>query len=346
MRITSKIIIVLIITLLGYGAWKAWEIYQRIMGPSVYLGSAQSKEITIPSDSDFNGVIQILFREKLVQDTTFFRLVAERKNLHKFIHPGKYLIISGMSMNELINMIRSGQQEIIKLTFNNIRTKEELSGILASQIELDSIQILQIFRDPEVMLRFNSDTANFYARFLPNTYFVYWNLDKEGFLQLIEREHNAFWTIERRQKADAISLSSEEVVTLASIVEEESIKKDELRRIAGVYINRLRSSMPLQADPTIKFALQDFEKRRITRSDLQTESPYNTYLNAGLPPGPIRLPDPNTIDAVLNYEKHQFLFFCAKEDFSGYHHFAKTNFQHSINAAKYHAALNRLKVFE
>lgn len=346
MRLTTKLIIVLTIMLLGYGAYKVWEVYQRIMGPSVYLGSAQSKEIAIPSDSNFDDVIQIFFEEKLIQDTAFFRLVAERKNLHKFIHPGKYLVISGMSMNELINMIRSGRQEIVKLTFNNLRTKEELAGVLASQIELDSVQILEIFRDSEVMNRFKSDTANFYARLLPNTYFVYWNLDREAFLQLIDREYNAFWTIERRQKADAISLTGEEIVTLASIVEEESIKKDELRRIAGVYINRIKSGMPLQADPTIKFALQNFEKRRITRSDLQFDSPYNTYINAGLPPGPIRIPSPHVVDAVLNYEKHQYLFFCAKEDFSGYHHFAKTNFQHSINAAKYHAALNKLKVFE
>jgi UPF0755 protein len=346
MRLTTKLILLLILLVLGYASWKAYEIYHRIMGPSVYLGSAESKDLIIPTDSDFDDVIQILYTEKLIQDTTFFRIVAERKNLPNFIYPGKYLIISGMSMNELINMIRSGQQEVVRLTFNNVRTKEELAGLIGAQIELDSLKILQIFRDQAIMQRFGSDTANFYARLLPNTYFVYWNLDQEEFLQLIEREHNAFWNIERKQKANAIKLSPEQVVSLAAIVEEETTKKDEMKTIAGVYINRLERGMPLQADPTIKFALQNFLKRRITRSDLQTESPYNTYMNAGLPPGPIRIPSPETVDAVLNYDKHPYLFFCAREDFSGYHHFAKTNFQHAINASKYHEALNKLKVFE
>lgn len=346
MSIRTKVILLIIILILLIAGKKGYDLYQYVYAPSVDLGIEEKYDLTIPSGSDLGDVISILHDSRLIHDTTLFRWVAKQKNLENHIHPGMYLIVSGMSMNELINIIRSGKQEIVRLTFNNVRTKEDLAGRIGSQIELDSVQILQVFKDYQVLTLANSDSANYFARLLPNTYFVYWNVSAAGLVELIDKEYLRFWDDTRKSKADSMNLSPEEIITLASIVEEETNKKEEMARIAGVYLNRLRKGMPLQADPTVKFAIGNVTKKRITKSDLEFDSPYNTYVYPGLPPGPIRIPEIHTIDAVLNFERHQYLFFCAREDFSGYHNFARTNFQHAINASRYHEALNNLKIFK
>lgn len=346
MSIKLKVILAVLFILLVLGGMKAYELYKAVFGPSVDLGIEQQVDLTIPSDSNLDDVVQILWEQKVVRDTTLFKWVARQKNLENHIHPGMYMIVNGMSINELINIIRSGKQEVVRLTFTNVRTKEDLAGRIASQIELDSIQVLQVFRDYQVLVAANSDTLNYFARLLPNTYFVYWNMSPAGLAELIQKEYTRFWDSTRTAQADSLNMTPEQVITLASIVEEETNKKDELRRVAGVYINRLRKGIPLQADPTVKFAIGDLTKKRISKSDLEFDSPFNTYIYPGLPPGPIRVPEQRTVEAVLNYEKHNYLFFCAREDFSGYHNFAKTNFQHAINASRYHEALNNLKIFK
>lgn len=346
MSIKLKVILAVTLLILILGGMKGYELYKAVFFPSVDLGIEENLDLTIPSDSNLDDVVRILWEQKVVRDTTLFRWVAQQKNLESHIHPGMYLIVSGMSINDLINIIRSGKQEVVRLTYTNVRTKEDLAGRIASQIELDSVQVLQIFRDYQVLVAANSDSLNYFARLLPNTYFVYWNMTKENLAELIQKEYTRFWDSTRTALADSLNLTPEQVITLASIVEEETNKKDELRRVAGVYINRLRKGIPLQADPTVKFAIGDLTKKRITKSDLEFDSPYNTYIYPGLPPGPVRVPEQRTVEAVLNYEKHHYLFFCAREDFSGYHNFAKTNFQHAINASRYHEALNNLKIFK
>ncbi len=320
--------------------------YQKIFGPSISLEYYSDDYLLIPSNSELSDVYRIIDSTGIVPNISLFKWVSKRKKLENHIHPGRYLLIDGMSINSLINMIRSGKQEAVKLTFNNIRTKEQLAGRIAEQIELDSISVLSIFRNQKLASSVKSDTLNYYARFIPNTYLVYWSISPAQLAERIEYEYQSFWNAERKALAALLGYRLDEILVLASIVEEETAKNDEKPRIAGVYLNRLKRGMPLQADPTIKFALQDFEKKRITKADLKTESAYNTYLNAGLPPGPIRIPAISSIDAVLNFENHKYLYFCAREDFSGYHNFASTHLQHSINARKYHQALNRKKIFK
>ncbi len=320
--------------------------YQKIFGPSLSLQHYPDEYLLVPSEANLEDVLQVLDSFQVVPDIALFKWVAKRKNLDETLQSGRYLLVDGMSLNGLANMLRSGQQEAVKLTFNNIRTKEQLASRLASQIELDSVSILNLFRDSKYAAKVGSDTLNFYARFIPNTYLVYWDIDQRDLAIRIEHEYDQFWTQERKQLAEEIGLSPQEVIILASIVEEETLKNDEKARVAGVYMNRLNKGRPLQADPTVKFALQDFEKRRITKKDLKFDSPFNTYLYPGLPPGPIRIPSISSIDAVLNYERHKYLYFCAREDFSGYHNFATTHLQHMVNARKYHQALNKRKIYK
>ncbi|HAZ24348.1 MAG TPA: endolytic transglycosylase MltG, partial [Algoriphagus sp.] len=200
-------------------------------------------------------------------------------------------------------------------------------------------------QDSVYIRKFDFNEETIMSMFIPNTYEVWWNTSPEALFDRMYKEYNDFWTDERKKKAAELGLNPKEVSTLASIVQAESQKKDERAKIAGVYLNRLKLNMPLQADPTLVFALGDFSLKRILNIHKETESPYNTYKYAGLPPGPINLPDINSLDAVLNYEDHDYLYFCAKEDFSGYHAFAKTLSEHNANARRYQAALNAAKIF-
>jgi len=245
----------------------------------------------------------------------------------------------------MVKMLISAIQVPVKVTFNNVRTPEQLAGKISHQIEADSLSILGYFMNPETPAKYGFKKETLISMFLPNTYEFYWNTNAEGFFDKMKKFHDQFWTEERKSKANVINLTPEEVSTLASIIDEETIKKDERPRIAGVYINRLKKHMPLQADPTIKFALGDFTIRRLWTKHLEVKSPYNTYKNLGLPPGPINCSSISSIDAVLNFENHQYLYFCAKDDFSGYHVFAKTLMEHNRNASAYQMALNKEKIY-
>jgi UPF0755 protein len=245
-----------------------------------------------------------------------------------------------MNNFSLLRKLRSGRQDAVKVKINNIRTKEQLAGRLSEYLMPDSAEILNLLNDSAFLSQFELDTNVAVSLFIPNTYEIFWDTDATGIFTRMQKEFDKFWTKERRAKADEIPLSLYEVMTLASIIEEETNNKKEHPIIAGLYINRLKTGMPLQACPTIRFALNDFTIKRVLFKHIRYASPFNTYKNTGLPPGPIRLPSIQCIDAVLNYEKHDYLFMCASELLNGQHNFAVTGEEHMVNARNYQKALD------
>ena len=327
------------------GSGMVYELYSRVYQPNIVLPEDSSeKYIYIPTGADFLDVIQILSGNGLLVNANSFRWVANRKNYINNIKAGRYFINRELNNNELINLLRSGEQIPVKVTFSNLRTKKQLAGKISAQIEADSIAVMQYLMDTTFLLATGLNTNNVSCLFIPNTYEFYWNTSAKQFIDRIQKEYNKFWNKERIKKAAKIGLTKFEVSALASIVEMESYKKDERPIIARLYLNRLKKRMKLQSDPTIIFAIGNFSIRRVLTKDLKIDSPYNTYLHKGLPPGPICIPSINAIDAVLNASKNDYLFMCAKEDFSGYHNFAKTAREHSKNARKYRRALNKRKI--
>jgi UPF0755 protein len=271
--------------------------------------------------------------------------VAEKKNYIKNVKPGKYFINKDINNNDLINLLRSGRQSPVKVTFSNVRSLEVVSSKLSAYLEADSSDIYQAFVDSEFLSDSKFNISNVISVFIPNTYEFYWNTSAVQLRKRILKEYNSFWNKERIKQASIMDLTLTEVSTLASIVEkEQNIKKDERPAIAGLYLNRLNKNMKLESDPTLIFALKDFNINRVLNKDKKVDSPYNTYKYKGLPPGPICIPSINAIDAVLNAEKHDYIFMCAKEDFSGYHNFAKTYTKHLKNARKYQRVLNKRRI--
>lgn len=262
--------------------------------------------------------------------------------------PGHYTIPARCGDYELVQMLKFGRQTAVKITFNNIRTRQQLAARLGAQLLTDSTSIDDLLCDTAFLNQHNLNTATALLYFLPDSYEVYWTITPVRLFERMETEFKHFWNIgHRREKADKIGLTQSEISTLASIVEEEnSAHPDEWARIAGLYLNRLRLNMPLQADPTVKFANADFGISRVLNRHLDIESPYNTYKIIGLPPGPIRVPSIAAIDAVLNAEKHDYLFMCADFKMNGYHRFARTSAEHANNARMYQNELNKRKIFK
>ena len=318
--------------------------YGRIYQSNVSLDYQKEVFVYIPSDANFEDVLQQLIDEGIIINSSSFRWISERKRYTNNIKSGRYLIKDGMNNNELVNLLRSGRQTPVNVVFNNIRTKEEFAGIIAGQLELDSVEIIEAMLDTVFLNNIGLNAFNVSSLFIPNTYEFYWNTSIMSFLSRMVAENHHFWNNSRKAKSKLLNLKKEEVITLASIVEKETLKKDEQPIVAGLYLNRLKKNMLLQSDPTVIFAVGDFSIRRVLKKDLKYDSPYNTYKYKGLPIGPISLPSIGAIDAVLNYQKHNYLFMCAKEDFSGYHNFAKNVRQHNVNAKKYRKALNDRKI--
>ncbi|MEW5844823.1 MAG: endolytic transglycosylase MltG [Bacteroidota bacterium] len=301
--------------------------------------------IYIPTGSSYNDVISILEKSKTIKSIERFKRVASYYDYPTSIKPGCYALRPGMSNSSIVKMLKYGHQKPVKVTFTGMRTWQQLAQRIGAQIEADSLSLLLHFMADTVALNRGFTPATFMAMFIPNTYEFYWNTHALGFINRMQKEYNRFWNDNRMQKASALGLTPVEVSTLASIVEEETNVKSEMPIIAGVYINRLRKGIPLQADPTVKFAVGDFSIRRVLTRHLAVDSPYNTYRYKGLPPGPIRIPSAFVIDAVLNAQKHNYLYFCASPDFSGRHLFAKTLAEHNRNAAEYRRALNKEKIY-
>lgn len=257
---------------------------------------------------------------------------------------GRYAVKPGMSSLALLNDLRRGHQVASRITFNNIRFKKDLAERVGEQLMFGKDELLTLLNDSAYCdsLGFTPETID--ALFIPNTYEIYWNTSADKFLRRMKREYDAFWIPERLKKAQDIGFTPIEVSILASIVEEETAAGDEYPIVAGLYINRLHAGIPLQADPTVKFAVGDFSLRRILFEHLEVDSPYNTYKHAGLPPGPLRVPSVKGLNSVLNHTKHKYLYMCAKEDFSGRHNFAVTLAEHNRNANRYRAELNRRQI--
>jgi UPF0755 protein len=323
-----------------------YELYSRVYLPNIiFSNDATEKFIYIPTDSDFTQVLDTLNSNGLLINANSFEWLAKQKNYDRNIKPGRYKIDRALNNNELVNLLRSGNQIPIKVTFNNLRTKEDLAAKIASQIEADSSSIIEHITDVLFQQKLGLNDDNVACIFLPNTYEFYWNTSAEYFVNRMLKEYSSFWSSSRKKKADEIQLDYYEVSILASIVEkEQSIKLDERPDIAGLYLNRLEKGMKLQSDPTVIFAIGDFSIRRVLTKDLKTASRYNTYMNIGLPPGPICIPSIDAIKSVLNASKNNYIFMCAKEDFSGYHNFAQNSRDHSRNAKKYRRALTKRKI--
>ena len=301
--------------------------------------------IYIEPSTKYDEIVDQIKKQVNLPSEKFFKIISEKMKYPETIKTGRYAIRDGMTMPEIIRMLRSGNQSAVKLTFNNMRTKENLAGRISNQLMLDSVELLNVLKDETKLEVLGFDTNTIAAMFIPNTYEVYWDTSIDNLMNRMKKEYTSFWNESRKDKAKEIGLSPIEVSILASIVEEEATYSDEYSIVAGLYLNRLKRGQRLEADPTIKFALNDFSLRRILYKHLEVESPYNTYRNEGLPPGPIRIPSIKGIDATLSPQDHKYLFMCAKEDLSGRHNFATTHAEHLRNAARYQRALNERKIY-
>jgi UPF0755 protein len=290
-------------------------------------------------------VLDTLTANLIIANVKLFNWIADKKNYPDLVKSGRYVINEDMSYNGLINLLRSGRQAPVKVTFNNIRYLTGVARKIGGQIEADSASIMDFLSDPENYRNDGFTGENVISVFIPNTYEFFWDTDAKELYERMLREYNRFWNEERLEKAAAINLSQIEVSILASIIDDEVAKADEKPKIAGVYLNRIRRGIPLQACPTIKFALNDFTITRVLTEHLTIKSPYNTYLHRGFPPGPIGCPTIEGIDAVLNAEKHDYLYFAAKADFSGYHNFSKTLAEHNRYATEYQRELNNRRIY-
>ena len=320
------------------------KMYKAIMHPNV--STVENYSLYIYDNDDFEAIKDKLYSDSIIINKKSFEWLAKKLEYPKYIKSGHYVIKDGMNNNRLINMLRSGSQTPVKFTFNNIRTLEQFCQCADDQLEIDSANLLNTLINNSHLHEYGFDRYKLPALFIPNTYELYWNINTEDFIAKMEKEYSKFWNEERLKKAENIGLSPVEVSTLASIVDKETTKVSEMPRIAGVYLNRLNKRWLLQADPTLVFAIGDFNIKRVLDVHKEIDSPYNTYKHIGLPPGPICIPSIAAIDAVLNAEKHKYFYFCAKDDMSGYHVFAKNIKEHNINAEKYRKALNKKKIWK
>ncbi|WP_397447084.1 endolytic transglycosylase MltG [Polaribacter sp. R77954] len=321
------------------GGILGYNYYQKIFGAAITVDYV----LYIKSSDNLIDV-----KEKIAdysKNPNTFLWVSAKKN---FSEPktGRYLLKKGMSNNDLVNMLRSGNQTPLKISFNNQDTLEKFASRISEQLAIDSTEIVQSFTNSDFLEKNKLTEKSVLQICIPNSYEFYWTVSADKFRDKLLKEYHHFWNNSRLQKAKALKLSKSKVITLASIVQKETAKKEERPIVAGLYLNRLNNGWPLQADPTIIYAIkevkgQDYIVKRVLTVDLKINSPYNTYINRGLPPSLIGMPDINTIDAVLNAEKHDYFYMCVNTDKLGYHKFAKSLAQHNRNAAKYHSWLNK-----
>lgn len=335
----KKKIFIAIIILVIVGALIAFKMYSKIYNSNV----KETTFIYIPSGGSFDTVQNLI--KPYVENLESFIWVAEKKNYPNLIRSGKFRIDKDMSNDDLVNHLRGGKAETIKLTFNNQDTYEKLAGRISLQIEADSISILDAMHDEEFLNTNTFNINNAMAMYIPNSYDFYWDTTGEEFRNRMLKEFNNYWDDERLKKAENRNLTPVEVATLASIVQKETAMVSERSKVAGLYLNRLEDRWPLQADPTIIFALkqkygQDTIFNRVLNEDLRIDSPYNTYRNLGLPPGPIAMPDISSLESVLNAQNHTYYYMCASIDEIGLHEFARTLREHNRNARKYQKWIN------
>lgn len=313
--------------------------YQMISSPNFLVAAENKRVLIIKQEETFKSLQNKLYEGNYVNDLVSFSFLSKLMDYDRAIKPGRYLIEPDMSNLQAIRLLRAGIQTPVKVTFNNVRLIKDLGERITANLLIEAedfdVALLDFISKNE---DFNEN--NIISMFIPNTYEVYYNISGPDLVKRMQTEFNRFWNEERKAKAEELGLSPTEVVTLASIVYAESVKKEESKTIAGLYINRLKSGIALQADPTLVFANGDFSLKRVLNVHKEIDSPYNTYMYPGLPPGPINMPPIYVVDAVLNYEKHNYIFMVAKEDFSGYHNFAETHREHINNARRYQRQLS------
>lgn len=336
----TKIIIALAAILVLALGITVFNYYMKFVGPSV---TDKEEYLYIRTGSAFADVYKTIETKNIVKNPEVFKWVAETMD-YKVIKPGKYKLESGMSNRKLINMLKSGNQEAVTLRFKSFRLKEDLAKYLSTQIEADSVSIVRLLDSSEFISKSGFNKDNVYSVFIPNSYELYWNISAEKLFERMLSEYQKFWNDGRKNKAKEIGLTQLQVSALAAIVDAEALNDSEMPTIAGLYMNRYRKGIKLQADPTVIYANKDFTIRRVLNRHLIKDSPYNTYVYTGLPPGPIMLPSIKAIDAVLNHQKHNYIYMCAKEDFSGYHNFAVTQADHEANARRFQQALNQRNI--
>lgn len=333
----KKIFLAVVLIGLLFMCGFAYYVYNNIFISNTAFNNEEA-HIYISTDATFSEVIEEI--DPLLISIKTFINVAKRKSYDTNVKPGHYIIINGMNNNDIIIALRSNNVPV-SVKFNNQERIENLAGQISKQIETDSLSLLNAIREIEFLNKNGLNLETALSIYIPNTYEVYWNISAEGFRDRMLKESIKFWNPDRKQKASNIGLSAGQVMSLAAIVQKETANEDERQRVAGVYLNRIKRGMPLQADPTVIYAKKlmddDFEQKikRVLYKDLKIDSPYNTYKNIGMPPGPITMPDISSIDAVLNYEKHSYLFFVADVNNFGYHKFAKTLAQHNRNRREY-----------
>lgn len=336
-KVLISLFVLLLIVLTGTGI----SYYNKYFKANV---TANKEYLFIHTGSDFMDVYSTIKSENMLKDTISFLNAAQSMDYSGKVKAGRYRLKAGMNNRTLINMLKAGNQEAVKISFQNVRLKHTLAGMISKRIESDSASISSLLDSAEFVNKYGFNTENVYTMFIPNSYEIYWNSNAEKFFIRMHDEYVKFWNADRKAKAEAINLSPIEVSILASIVDAEALNDEEMPRIAGLYMNRLHKGIRLEADPTVIFSANDFSIRRVLNKHLRIDSPYNTYLKSGLPPGPIAMPSINAIDAVLNYEKHDYIFMCAKEDFSGYHNYATNLREHLINARNFQKALNERNI--
>lgn len=336
MKHITRIVVGGILVVAMIAGTACWMFYNTFLANNI---QNQRVTIVVPHQATFDQVMDSLRKyDVLVSERTFLRTVKFLK--YENIKMGKYDLSYCHSNLELVRILRAGQHFPVRLTFNNVRTAEQLVDKIGHQFFFEPEDLLQLLHDSACMRQFGFNDTTAVCLFIPNTYEIYYDVTALDFLKKMQAYYQQFWNKKRLEEAQEIGLTPVQVATLASIVEEENMRPSEKAVIAGLYMNRLEKGMLLQSDPTVKFALGDFGRQRILNSDLQVDSPYNTYKYKGLPPGPIRIPEASTMDSVLHYQHHNYLYMCAKEDFSGYHNFTASAAEHARNAARYRAALN------
>lgn len=340
-----RIIAIVTLVIVTVGTIYGYMLYKDIFSANTKFSEGRMA-IYIPSKATYSDVEAIV--RPYVENMDRFRMVAEKKSYTTNVKSGKFILKQGMNSNDIINSLR--QPVPVDIAFNNQETLERTVGRIAQQIEPDSVALLKVFTDKEFITENGFNEDNVLSIFIPNTYEFFWDTSAEKVRDKMAKEYRKFWTPERKAKAEALNLTPLQVSALASIVHKETVKADERPRVAGVYLNRLQKGMKLEADPTVIYAMKkqsnDFDQviKRVLFKDLVIDSPYNTYKYEGLPPGPIAMPDITALDAVLNPEKHNYIYFCASVTNFGYHEFAVTPAQHEVNRQKYVAWVNKMGI--
>ncbi len=335
------LIIIAIVGFWGYPTYKAiygTNVPEKLSNPYIH----------IPTGSSYESILKILEDGQFIKDVSSFKKAAQLMKFDKrqSMRAGRFKLSPLMTNREIIQLLRAGKQSPVNVTLSYGRLPEDIASKVSKVIEADSLSIVSLFNNKSYLSRYDTDIENAMTYIIPNTYQFFWNTNAEEFWKRMVKEHQAFWTDERKRKADLLKLSQKEVYTLASIVEGETNYKPEKPTVAGVYLNRLKIGMLLQADPTLKFGTRDFDAKRVLNWHKEFDSPYNTYMYGGLPPGPIMMASISSIDAVLDYEIHDYLYFCAKppkniDEQPKEHAFAKTLNQHNANAQRYYAYLRK-----